>query len=137
MLLKRYLQPFGIILVSKVINKADMRILLSSLFFFCSFTNLSAVQDSLLVKEETCRVEKVFPNPVNTHVYVTIYLEDYSITRFQLIDILGNKIQEWEPRQLVPGTQKVKLQLKSLRTGIYFLRIRIDGKDFVKRIRRK
>ncbi len=113
-----------------------MKIFLSTIFLFLLFINLSFAQNQVQVEEETCRIEKVYPNPVKSHVYVELYLEDYSKARFQLIDILGNKVQGWEAQQLFPGTHKVKLQFKSLRTGIYLLKIRVDEKDFVKRIRK-
>ncbi len=113
-----------------------MRIILPAIFIILLIVNFSYAQNPVQIEQETVKVEKVYPNPVNSFVYVEISLEDYAIARFQLIDILGNKIQEWEAQQLFPGDHKVKLQFKSLRTGIYLLKIRVGDKEFVKRIRK-
>ena len=113
-----------------------MRTIFIFISLFILFINPSFGQAELPFEEATVKIEKVYPNPVSSHVFVQIKQEDYTHAQFELVDILGNKIQKWEVKQLFPGSQKVKLQFKSLRTGIYLLKIKVGNKIFIKRLRK-
>ena len=82
------------------------------------------------------RIEKIFPNPVENHVFVEIDAIDIATANFELVDILGNMVHKWEPIHLTPGNQQLKLQIKNIHTGIYLLRARIEGEIYVFRIRK-
>ncbi|MGQ8337988.1 T9SS type A sorting domain-containing protein [Sunxiuqinia sp. A32] len=109
--------------------------ILFTIIFILSFSFSKA--QTTAEKEETCRVEKVYPNPVNNFVFIEIHQENYTYAKIELIDILGNQVQKWQPKALFPGDQKLRIDFQNLRSGIYLLRIRIDEQEFVKRIRKE
>ncbi len=91
------------------------------------FIGLSAFsQTEVTVKDEpkAYQIEKIFPNPINDFIYVDINAIDYADATFILLDILGNTVQQWEPKQIFPGDQQIKLSLKNLHSGIYLLKIK-------------
>jgi hypothetical protein len=108
---------------------------LSLLLFFLSFANLQA-QEASLSENEKYQIDKIYPNPVQGQVFVELYSENFTSVQFELIDILGNKIKLWKKRELVPGNQKVSLDLQSIHPGFYLLKTTIGGQVIVKRIRK-
>ena len=88
------------------------------------------------VDKEAYQIEKIYPNPVKDFVYVELSSKEYSIVQFDLIDILGNKVKLWKKVELVPGSQRIRLETNDLNNGFYLLRATIDKHIIVKRIRK-
>ena len=82
------------------------------------------------------QIEKIFPNPVDDYVFVEFDSVEYGKVIFELIDILGNTVQKWKPANALPGTQKIRLDLNSLQSGVYLLRARINSESVVVRLRK-
>ncbi len=113
-----------------------MKSIYTSILLLLFTVLLSFGQETIPFPEDEVKIEKVYPNPVSTHIYIEINQNEYTQAKFELVDILGNKIQKWEVKRLAPGSQRVKLTFKSLRTGIYILKIKVGTKIFIKRIKK-
>jgi hypothetical protein len=113
-----------------------MNKLFTLIYLVVPLSLISFGQNPLDVKEESVQIEKVYPNPVSNHVFVELNLQEFSNITFELVDILGVSVKKWKPSHLSPGNHKSKLELNSIRTGIYLLKINVNGKDFVKRIKK-
>ncbi|PTN04492.1 T9SS type A sorting domain-containing protein [Mangrovibacterium marinum] len=96
----------------------------------------NAQTEPSLEPENLTKVEKVYPNPMDEHIIVEITSEEYANATFILMDILGNTVQRWDARELTPGLQNVRLNLKNLHSGIYLLKVVINNKSFVHRLRK-
>ncbi|WP_372776372.1 T9SS type A sorting domain-containing protein [Mangrovibacterium sp.] len=88
------------------------------------------------VEQAATKVERVYPNPLSDYLFVEIKCVDYAQATIVLLDILGNPVQQWENVEVVPGTQKVRLDLKLLHSGIYLLKVTIGDQKFVNRLRK-
>ena len=110
-------------------------LLLVVLFFSCW---LADAQTSPLNAEDQSpvKVERVFPNPISDHLFIEITSDEYFSSVIVLMDILGNSVQKWEAVGIVPGTQKIRLTLNDLHSGIYLLKIKIGPRVFVNRLRK-
>ncbi len=113
-----------------------MRRIFTILVFLVVLLPFSFGQQPKSINEDVAQIEKVYPNPVSTHVYVEISLQEFSNVTFEMIDILGVPVKKWKVVQFFPGSHKSKLDLSSLRNGIYLLKINVNGKVFVKRIKK-
>lgn len=109
-------------------------LLLAILFFVVCFGN--AQTNTSIDQENTTKVEKVYPNPMEDHIIVEITSEEYTAGTFILMDILGNTVQRWDDQELTPGVQNVRLNLKNLHSGIYLLKVVINNQSFVHRLRK-
>lgn len=97
-----------------------------------------SAQTKLSPNEEqpATKVERVYPNPLSDYLFVEINCVEYAQATIVLLDILGNQVQQWENVEVVPGTQKVRLNLKPLHSGIYLLKVSIGDQKFVNRLRK-
>ncbi|WP_163707023.1 T9SS type A sorting domain-containing protein [Mangrovibacterium lignilyticum] len=86
--------------------------------------------------ENATKVERVFPNPIDDHLFVEITSDDFSKASIVLMDILGNPVQQWEVVEIMPGTQKIRLNLNKLHSGLYLLKVKIGEQNFVNRLRK-
>ena len=111
-------------------------ILTISLLGFLLIGGHSKAQSLSLSENESYRIEKIYPNPVVNHVSIEIYSANFATVQFELIDILGNKIKQWKKIEVVPGNQKINLNLQNFNTGFYLIKASIDGQVIVKRIRK-
>lgn len=94
-------------------------------------TNASLVDDS-----STTKLERVYPNPIEDYIVVEVTAANYNQATIVLMDILGNVVQRWENQELSPGTQQIRLSLRNLHSGIYLLKVVVDNKSFVQRLRK-
>ncbi|MBL7967498.1 MAG: T9SS type A sorting domain-containing protein [Prolixibacteraceae bacterium] len=75
-------------------------------------------------------VEKVYPNPVKDLVYVDIQSKTASPVLINLYSILGTEVKKWESVELHEGTQKIKLDLSELKSGLYILKFSVNGQTY-------
>ncbi len=71
----------------------------------------------------TFSVTKAYPNPVKDLVTVEVQSDQPGTIQLSLINILGTEVKKWEPLYLSGGDQKIKLDLSTFQSGIYFLRL--------------
>jgi hypothetical protein len=106
-------------------------ILIISLFMVMTKNGASQV-DSI----KPYQIEKVFPNPIEDHCFVDIEADSTLTVLFELIDILGQPVQKWEPMEVSPGFQRIKLKMNAHHSGIYLLKARIREDDVIFRVRK-
>ncbi|MCW0484129.1 T9SS type A sorting domain-containing protein [Gaoshiqia sediminis] len=113
--------------------RAKILLLLFILIGFTAFSQPGVVTTDA---EKPYRIEKIFPNPINDYVFVEIEAVDYATARFELLDIMGNRVQQWEPMRIIPGAQRVRLDIKNLHSGVYLFRAKIGDENIVLRVRK-
>lgn len=82
------------------------------------------------------QIEKIFPNPITDYFFVEIDTRISFTVFFELIDILGKSVQKWEPREITPGTRRLKLDMHDHHSGIYLLKAMVGEEQIVFRIRK-
>jgi|GEM_PF-6042995 len=82
------------------------------------------------------QIEKIFPNPIEDYFFVEVEATSRITIFFELIDILGQQVQKWDPMQLSPGSKRIKLLMNDHHSGIYLLKAQVGGDDVVFRIRK-
>jgi len=105
-------------------------------FLLIGFTAYSQPKTDLSELNKTVRIEKIYPNPVTDFVFVEIESVDYAMVHFELVDIMGNMVQQWDSRQVLPGNQRIRLSINDLHSGLYLLRARVGDENLVFRIRK-
>ena len=81
-------------------------------------------------------VEKVYPNPVKDLVYVDIQSKTASPVLINLYNILGTEVKKWESVELHEGTQKIKLDLSELKSGLYILKFSTSGQTYSQMVKK-
>jgi hypothetical protein len=82
------------------------------------------------------QIEKIFPNPITDYFFIEIEASTPFTIFFELIDILGQPVQKWEPMEVSPGVQRIKLHMDDHHSGIYLLKAQIGEDDVVFRVRK-
>lgn len=80
-------------------------------------------------------VLKVYPNPVDDQINLTIRLERESNLSIKIMDLLGNEVVTLSNERLSAGEQTKTFTIPNrLNSGIYFLRFVAGSETVVKRI---
>jgi hypothetical protein len=95
-----------------------------------TFTSDPSAARQLLV------VEKVYPNPVKDVVYVDIQSKTSVTGLIILYNILGTEVKKWESVDLHEGTQKIKLDLSELKSGLYVLKFSVSGQFYSQMVKK-
>ncbi|MFK8007157.1 MAG: T9SS type A sorting domain-containing protein, partial [Saprospiraceae bacterium] len=70
---------------------------------------------------------QIFPNP--TSDILNIKMENSSQANFSIFDIYGKKVLE----KMEVNQNKIQLSTSTFSSGIYFLKIEMEGKEFVQK----
>lgn len=100
------------------------------IMFFCvgSYAQKAATQTPVTISENSAfSISKAYPNPVKDFVTVELRSEDSGTIQVSLINILGSEVKKWESSNLVQGEQKLKFDLSTIKSGVYFLKIVKSG----------
>jgi hypothetical protein len=81
-------------------------------------------------------VEKVYPNPVKDVVFVDIQSKTSATGLIILYNILGTEVKKWESVDLHEGTQKIKLDLSELKSGLYVLKFSVSGQFYSQMVKK-
>lgn len=81
-------------------------------------------------------VDKVYPNPVKDIVYVDIQSKNVAPVLITLYNILGTEVKKWESIDLHEGTQKLKLDLSGLKSGLYVLKFSVSGQFYSQMVKK-
>ena len=76
----------------------------------------------------------IYPNPVNDKTTITYKLNNPNKVKINVIDELGKKIKSTGYYNGVQGFNTLVLDLITLKSGIYFVSITVDGEVFVRQI---
>lgn len=68
-------------------------------------------------------INKVYPNPAKDFITIELQSDRSGALQISLINILGVEVKNWEGLFLDQGEQKFRIDLTSIKTGVYFLRI--------------
>jgi hypothetical protein len=95
----------------------------------------SASKPAVSKSDKILTVIKVFPNPVDDQINVTLKLERESMLSIKIMDLLGNEVITLSNERYPAGETTKSFNLPNrLNSGIYFLRIVAGGETSVKRI---
>ena len=94
------------------------------------FTLLFVGQPVLSTDDPLANSISIFPNPARNHI--NIYSPTAKIESIELYDLLGKRM---ESELEVPATSTM-VELKTIETGMYFLRVNTDSGTIVKKILR-
>lgn len=102
--------------------------LLIMVFCLGSYAQKSVPQPSVPIAENSSfSINKVYPNPVKDFVIVEIRSEDAGTMQVSLINVLGSEVKKWESSNLFQGDQKIKFDLGTIKSGVYFLKMVKSG----------
>ena len=76
------------------------------------------------------RIGDVYPNPVTHTAYLEIEAQETTSVDVVIINQLGQVMYEAQ-KQLNMGTQRLEINTNSLKSGLYFLQLRNDGKNMM------
>ena len=65
----------------------------------------------------------IYPNPAEEELYVNVDLSEALMTRFEIVNMLGQVIQSYDEKVLDSGNRIERLDLQLLDQGLHFLRI--------------
>ena len=70
----------------------------------------------------------VFPNPASNYVTIHYDLQNSSLVKIDLVDVLGKSIKMMLPlAQQTADSYKTSWQLGDLNAGLYFIKMTING----------
>lgn len=102
-----------------------------------SFTPYSSASSAkqIVKADKNLSVVRVFPNPVDDQINLTIRLERESNLTVKIMDLLGNEVVTLFNERLSAGEQTKTFNIPTrLNSGIYFLRFLSGSETIVKRI---
>jgi len=80
--------------------------------------------------EPIARIGDVYPNPVGNSAFIEIEAQETTSVDLVIINQLGQIMYEGQ-KPLNLGTQRLEINTNSLKSGLYFLQLRNDGKNIV------
>ena len=85
--------------------------------------------------DKVLSVLRVYPNPVDDQINLTLRLERESTVSIKIMDLLGNEVVTLSTERLSAGEQTKTFTIPNkLNSGIYFLRFITGSETVVKRI---
>jgi len=102
-------------------------------------TNLTSVGDVLGVNTvNTPSFEfTIYPNPVTNKATLEVTLNKSSIVGILIYDELGRIVRKMKKIEFQQGSNSIQLDVKDLKSGIYFVSLNIDGEVISKQIVKK
>jgi len=85
------------------------------------------VENQLKIKNDELKIENC-PNPFNSSTTITFSIPTASQVEIAVYDNLGREITRLETRDLRPGTNKVVWNAERCASGVYFIRLMVDGR---------
>jgi hypothetical protein len=77
--------------------------------------------------EQSFSISKIYPNPVKDFVTVDIHSELTGNIQISLFNILGTEVKKWEPWYVSQGSQEFRIDLSSIKSGVYILKVVKSG----------
>ena len=95
------------------------------------FANESSFFQNL---EKDVQTVKVYPNPINEKGVINFNMDISSLVQVEFYDLSGKKVKEMKELFLNEGKQSIEFNASTLKTGIYFCKIKTNDWEKVKRI---
>lgn len=92
-------------------------------------TALTKIVDPLSTSDVTIKSKRLsaYPNPATEEILLNFYSEKNKETSIEIFNIHGKKVKEILSEKIIAGTNYKKFNIADLLTGIYFIRMEIDG----------
>ncbi len=90
--------------------------------------DINKIEDHQTNLPETFRIERVYPNPFNSRLNITIALPDSEQLKLDIFDIQGRKVATIAEDRYQPGYSDFSFDAGDLPSGIYFLQAHVPGK---------
>ena len=87
------------------------------------------IEDSKLTTENVA----MYPNPTSAELTIKVDFYRSEMAQIEIIDMLGKSVVEVENGTVAPGFIKT-VDVSSLNSGVYFLRIKTDNQNIVKKL---
>jgi len=101
---------------------------------FTPYSNVAA-HNKAGKADKILTVLRVYPNPVDDQINLTLRLERESLISIKIMDLLGNEVVTLSNERLSAGEQTKTFTIPNrLNSGIYFLRLVAGSETVVKRI---
>ena len=75
-------------------------------------------------------IQKMYPNPAKDVVKIDLRVEVAGNFQITLFNILGTEVKKWEPSQLFQGDQQMVIDLSSIKTGMYVIKVSGSGQVY-------
>ncbi len=101
----------------------------SGLFAYLSEYGLYTLDFNLMGVEEADKMNaqlRCFPNPFSNSTWLDLQLEEAAVVTISILDPQGRLVDAVAPTALPKGTQQIRVGEK-LGTGVYWLRVELDG----------
>lgn len=103
-------------------------------------TTLTSVGDVLGVDNKTLVFDKdwsIYPNPITKEATISFSLLKSNTVKINVIDELGRRVKPTKNYNAQQGSNTMQIDLADLNSGIYFVSLSIEGKQFVQQIIKK
>ena len=72
-------------------------------------------------------VSEIVPNPVRKEGYLRFALPERALVKVDMYDVVGRRVSEVIKRRFDAGTHEIKIDVRNLPAGVYFIRTNING----------
>lgn len=87
------------------------------------------------VKEnDLVSISSIFPNPASNSTTVNFDLKKSGVVKMSIVNIVGQEVSRVDAGMLAAGNNSVSLDLNTLKAGVYFVNITIDGISTTKKL---
>ncbi len=86
--------------------------------------NVLGIENDDNVLPQVFGITEIYPNPFNSEAVINFTIPSKSEVDFDLLDITGRRVMSIAPQYYPAGKNRVRLRMKSLDTGTYFLRVK-------------
>ncbi len=80
---------------------------------------------------------KIYPNPTKKYLTISLKSESASKIDIRVVDVMGRELIYQKGSQLFNGISETELDCSHLRPGIYFVKIWVDGTQYVRKINKQ
>ena len=107
--------------------------------FFGDRIDMGAYEWNLFVGiEETVETGQsavnIFPNPVGNQATLSLNVEQEGEVKIEMYNASGAMVKTFEMKSLKTGQQNITIGTQDLKPGIYFLRLKVDGEVWTRKV---
>jgi len=95
--------------------------------FILKTASQAGVENQLIIKNYELKIDN-YPNPFNNSTTITFTLDRAGVVKLAVYDILGHEVTRLETRDLRLGTNSVVWNAEGCGSGVYFVRLMVDGR---------
>ena len=110
------------------ISESNYQYRLKQIDFDGSYEYSNIVEVSIL-KADNFELEQNYPNPFNPATTISFNLQNDSQVSLIIFDVLGQQVTQLINRELEAGRHSINFDASSLRSGVYFYKLRIKNQS--------